>query len=71
MPDKSKIEKMRLEPKEGQRRLLSGDKVLNRCPSLDFNPNHESVSDEIALDYLASILAEIFLALHNENDTSQ
>jgi len=69
-PDKSKIEKIRFEPKEGQRRLLSGDKVLNRCPSLDFNPNDPLISKEMALDYLSSILVRIFLAQQKHEQKS-
>ena len=48
-----------IESKEGQRGLLRSSKVVNRCPSLGINPNE--VSEDVALDYLASILAEAFL----------
>lgn len=47
--------------KEGQRGFLcSNNKSDKRCPSLGFiNPNQ--VSEDVALDYLASILVEAFL----------
>ena len=51
-----------IEPKEGQRRRLCSNSVSNRCPSLGFYPNSELVTDEMLVDYLANILADIFIA---------
>jgi hypothetical protein len=48
-----------IESKVGQRGPLSSNKVVNRCPTLGINPNE--VSEDVALDYLASILAQAFL----------
>lgn len=51
-----------IEPKKGQReRYLCSNKAENRCPSLGFNPNSTLVSEDMALEYLASILVEIYL----------
>jgi len=57
-----------VESKEGERGLLSSNKANVRSPSLGFNPNKEFVSEDDALDYLASILVEIFLSLENGNE---
>jgi len=46
-------------PKEGQRDLLCSNNESIRCPSLGFNSNN--VSEDVSLDYLASILVEAFL----------
>lgn len=46
-------------PKEGQRELLSSNRVRYRCPS--FGVSGPNVSEDVALDYLASILVEAFL----------
>ncbi len=49
-----------IQPKDGQRDFLCSNNLVNRCPSLDFiNPN--DVSEEAALDYLASILAKALI----------
>jgi hypothetical protein len=56
---KSRISGENIEPREGQRELLCSNKFSNRCPSFGINPNQ--VSEDIALDYLASILVEAFL----------
>jgi hypothetical protein len=46
-------------PKEGQRRFLCRNKTPHRCPSfVIINPN--KVPEDVALDYLASILVEAF-----------
>lgn len=50
-----------LESKKGEQRRMSGDSAGTCSPSLGFNPNSEYVSEDIALDHLASILAEIYL----------
>ena len=57
--------------KKEQSGLLRCSEDATDCSFLDFKPNQEFISDETAIDYLASILAEIFLALHNEKDTTQ
>ncbi len=46
-------------PEEGQRDLLCSNKKPIRCPSFGINPNN--VSEDVALDYFASILVEAFL----------
>jgi hypothetical protein len=50
-----------LDSKEGERRRLCSNSVDTRSPSLGFNPNNEYVSEDAALDYLASIFVEIYL----------
>ena len=49
----------KLVPKEGQRDLLCSNKKSIRCPSFGINPNN--ISEDVALDYFASILVEAFL----------
>jgi hypothetical protein len=44
-------------PKKGQRDLMCSNKESHRCPFLGINSNNE----DVALDYLASILVEAFL----------
>ena len=57
---KSLISNKKFEPREGQRELLCSNKDLFRCPSFGIkNPNN--VSEDVALDYFASILVEAFL----------
>jgi hypothetical protein len=51
------------EPKAGQRGRLCSNNVGIRCPALDFEPNGELVTNEMLVDYLASILVEGFLEL--------
>lgn len=51
-----------VEPKEGQRWRLCSYNVGIRCPSLDFYADPATVSEDDALDYLASIIVEIVLA---------
>lgn len=52
---------------EGQRNLLCRNKKSLRCPSFDINPN--TVPEKIALDYLASILVEMYLDdVNHENN---
>ena len=50
-----------VETKAGKRRPLCSNKTDVRFPALGFNSNNEYVSEDIALDYLASVLVEIFL----------
>lgn len=57
--DKSQIVDNIFIPKEGQRELLSSNRVHNRCPSLVAKSS--DASEDILLDYLANILVEAFL----------
>lgn len=50
-----------VESKEGERGPLSSSKANVRSPSLEFTPNTEFTSEDAALDYLASILVEVYL----------
>lgn len=50
-----------VESKEGERGPLSSNKANVRSPSLGFNPNDASTSEDTALAYLADILVEIYL----------
>ena len=50
-----------LESKEGERRRLCSNNVSSRSPSLEFISNAPFVTEEMQLDYLASILVAIFL----------
>lgn len=47
--------------KEGEHELLRSSKVDRCSPSLDFKSNSPLVSKDMQLDYLASILVDIFL----------
>ena len=68
--DKSPKDNNQIISKEGQRGLLSSNKVSNRCPSLGFN--NQFISEDDALKYLAGILVEIFLDEElNEHRTNQ
>lgn len=58
-----------IEPKKGQRKkYLCSNSAEPRCPSLGFNPNSPLVSEDIALEYLASILVEIYLEQQKNNE---
>jgi hypothetical protein len=57
----NEITSISVEPKEGERTLLCSNKGDQRSPFLGFNPNNPLVSKEMAMDYLAEILVEIFL----------
>jgi len=50
-----------VEPKEGERGLLPSSITSVRSPSLGFISNSPLVSEEMQLDYLASILVAIYL----------
>lgn len=67
---KSLISHKNFEPKDGQRELLRSSKDLTRCPSFGLNNNS---SESVALDYLASVLVEIFLDLEEDerNNTNK
>jgi len=56
---KSLISNKKIEPSDGQRKLLCSNKDLYRCPSLGFITNNNS--EDVALDYLAKVLVEAFL----------
>jgi len=52
-----------LETEEEQRSLLCCNKGCDRCSSLGcIKPEIEFISDEVAIEYLADILVDIFLA---------
>jgi hypothetical protein len=49
--------------KEEQRRRLCSNSVNDRCSSLNFiKANSEFITEEVAIEYLADILVDIFLA---------
>lgn len=50
------------EPKEGQRRSLCSNNTGMRCPSLGNYPNPNEMSEDVALDYIARILVDIFIS---------
>ena len=57
--------------KEGEHELLRSSKVDSRSPSLGFNSNDPILSDELLIDYLASILVEAFLEQEMYGDRKQ
>jgi len=54
-----------VETKSGERGLLCSNKAIVRSPDLGFNSNAEYASEDVALDYLASILVEAYLNIQN------
>ena len=61
-----------IESKEGQRNFLCSNKGDGRCPSLGFNSNNEMVTDDMLLDYYASLLVRAALhKIHNERTKKQ
>ena len=51
-----------VEPNEGERTLLSSNKGGIRSPSLDFlDTSADNVTEDMILDYLASIISDIYL----------
>ena len=70
--DKSEknISEANVESKEGERQLLSCNKANGRSPFLEFISNSPLVTEEMQLDYLASILVAIFLE-QKRNGTKQ
>jgi len=60
---------LKVEPKEEQRRRLSSNNVSDRCSSFGV-PNPNKISEDAALDYLARILVEIFLAEEYDQRTN-
>lgn len=63
-----------VECKSGERRSLSSNEADVRSPDLEFNSNREIISEDVAIDYLASILVEIVLhtyhVKHKENGSN-
>lgn len=55
--DKAILDSKNLVPREGQRGLLSTNKVLSRCPSFGIK---EATEDD-AIEYLAEVLVGAFL----------
>ncbi|MFM2226448.1 MAG: hypothetical protein RJA07_2650 [Bacteroidota bacterium] len=53
-----RIDEMNIEPKEGQRRLLSSNKVNSRCSSL--RSNNPLLTKEMLLDQLTDLLIDIY-----------
>ncbi len=56
----SKLNSEPFVPKEGQRDFECSNKKSLRCPSFGIK-NSNNVSEDVALDYFASILVEAFL----------
>ena len=57
-----------IDSKEEQQGLLRSSKVSCRCSSLDcIKPNGEFVTEEVAIEYLADILVDIFLSYESNN----
>ncbi len=54
---------IKVEPNEGERTLLCSNRSSMRSPSLDFDVNSPSITDEILVDYLAEIFVDGFLKL--------
>ncbi len=50
-----------VESKEGERRPLCSNKAIVRSPSLEFRSNSPLVTEKMQLDYLASLIVDIFL----------
>lgn len=50
-----------LESKKGERRRLCCNNVSSRSPFLEFKSNSPLVTEEMQLDYLASLIVAIFL----------
>lgn len=54
--------KIFVEPEEGERTLLPSSKSGIRSPSLDFlDTSSDIVTEDMALEYLAQIIANIYL----------
>ncbi len=50
-----------VEPNTGVRGPLSSNKAKSRTPVLDFNPKNKYVTNEVAIDYLASLLVKVYI----------
>jgi hypothetical protein len=73
MRHKRNINTKGLESEEEQRNLLCRNKGIDRCSSLNFiKPNSDFITEEAAIEYLADILVDIFLAqdLYGEQTSS-
>ena len=57
----SKIIGLNVESKEGERGPLSSSKANKRSPFLEFKSNSPLVTEEMQIDYLASLIVAIFL----------
>jgi hypothetical protein len=57
----------KIDSNEGQRELLCSNKMMDRCPSLDFNSNCTLKTKKELLNQFASIIVELFLEqINNE-----
>ena len=52
---------VKVELKEGERGRLCSNNVNGRSPSLSFNSNSPLVTEDMAIDYLASLIVEAYL----------
>lgn len=60
--DKRNTTEKNVEPNEGERTLLSRNKGGTRSPSLDFlDTSADNVTENMILDYLASIISDIYM----------
>jgi hypothetical protein len=60
--DKGEITKIKVEPNEGERTLLSSNESDHRSPFLGFlDTSSDNVSEDMILDYLGHIIADIYL----------
>ena len=61
-----------IESKEGQRNFLCSNKGDGRCPSLGLNSNNELVTDDMLLDFYASLLVRASMnKIRNERAKKQ
>ena len=69
---RNKITGNQVEPNEGERTLLSSNESDQRSPFLGFlDTSSDNVSDDMILDYLASIIADIYLDQTYGNTTNK
>ena len=69
---RNKITDKQVEPSEGERILLSSNKSDQRSPFLGFlDTSSENVSEDMVLDYLAHIIADIYLDQNYGNKTNK
>ena len=70
--DKRKITDIQVEPNEGERTLLSSNESDQRSPFLGFlDTSSDNVSEDMVLDYLAQIIADIYLDQTYGNNNSK
>lgn len=67
MLHKSQTNKIEIEFKEEQRRLLCSNKVIGRCSSLDFDLKNPLITIDMSIDYLANLIVDSYLA-NQENE---